>query len=55
MTQERLYELANAGLTRIWCEAHDKLMKNPNNTILQERERKYWEELQELKVEWLGE
>lgn len=48
MTNKRLHQLAYDQLLELWGKEHDFLEKDPENKIAQVREKRLWEELQEL-------
>ena len=48
MKKERLYELAHEALLHKWSTEYTFLQDNPENKILQSREKELWNELIEL-------
>ena len=51
MKKERLYKLAHEALLNKWRTEFTFLQDNPENEILQSREKELWNELIELKKE----
>lgn len=51
MEEKRLYNLAHDALLMMWGREHDFLEKHPEDEISINRERKLWNELEELEKE----
>lgn len=49
MTQERIHKLALNQALAIWGKEYDFLQEYPENKIRIKRERRAWEEVQELR------
>ena len=49
MKKARIYSLAYSQALMVWDNLNAKLEKQPNNSILQHRTEKAWEELVELR------
>lgn len=53
MKESRLYELAHDALLSKWARENGFLKEHPENSILQIREKKLWNELIELENEMI--
>lgn len=48
MTQKKILDYAHTTALQIWAKERECLDKLPDNEFVQARERKAWEELQEI-------
>lgn len=48
MTQERILELAHEALLMKWGRFNEELKEMPENRVRKARERKAWQELEEI-------
>lgn len=51
MTEEILYQMSYKWAVHMWCKMDLKLRKNPEDRILQEREKKAWEIILQIEQE----
>ena len=51
MNEKRLYKLAREMLLLKWCREHNFLEEHPNDKISIIKEKKLWDELNELEKE----
>lgn len=49
MTTKRIYNLAYFGCLELWDKQAEKLKNNPDNELKRIREKKAWEELEEIR------
>lgn len=51
MTREILYQMAYSWAVHMWCKMDLKLRKNPDDRILQKREKKAYQAVMEIEQE----